>query len=99
MKARGSLYKGIRSSHQPYGIIIQLFYKYRQAFDCRNIQEFNVSPHLIQRFLDIPMREASKQNKTSRLPLIDWFMKRLNICTSIIAQSFLTVNKEECGNG
>ncbi len=25
-------------------------------------------------------------------------MKRLNICTSIIAQSFLTVNKEECGN-
>lgn len=78
MKTHGSLYKGIRPSHQPYGIIIQLFYKYRQALTCLNIQESNVSPHLIQRFLDIPMREASKQNKTSRLPLIDWFMKRRN---------------------
>nr|KDB40997.1 hypothetical protein DH31_12160 [Bacillus cereus] len=63
MKARGSMYKGIRSSHQPYGIIIQLFYKYRQAFACRNIQESNGIPHLVNGFLDIPMREASKQNK------------------------------------
>lgn len=99
MKARGSLYKGIRSSHQPYGIIIQPFYKYRQAFACRNIQESNGIPHLIQRFLDIPMLESIKtkeNHSTTPNRMVRETTKLL--CTSIISQSFLSVNKEECGN-